>query len=107
MFASPDGTDLGVNWPSDWDDGECGDNLECSNDYWICFINGSDDGSVYCTYKQMFSIIMSQPDGEDHCGGNHGKIICEPWTVEGEKICKNLGKPTGKIENLQCTVIGS
>ena len=106
---SPDGADLGVNWPSDWNDGECGDDAYCSNDYWTCLINAADDGSVNCDYKQIFSIIMNQPDGEDYCGGNQGKIICLPWTAtaEGEKICKNLGKASGTNGNLQCTVIGS
>ena len=105
---SPDGADLGVNWPNDWNDGECGDDAACSNDYWECYINGADDGSVYCDYKQIFNIIMSQPDGEyDYCGGNQGKVIClPPRSDEGEKICKNLGKPSGTFNSRQCTVIG-
>ena len=103
----PNGADLGVNWPSDWNDGECGDNSDCSNDIWSCETNGADDGSVYCTYKNIFQIIMSQADGEEYyCGGNQGKIICAPLTDEGEKICKNLGKPSGQFSGRQCTVIG-
>ncbi len=107
---TPDGADLGVNWPSDWDDGECGDNPECSNDYWQCYINSADDGSVSCDYSQggnpILGIVMNQPDGADLCGGNQGKIICYPMIDEGEKICKNLGKSSGEINNRQCSVIG-
>ena len=104
----PDGADLGVNWPSDWNNGECGNQDPCSNEIWECETNVSDDGSVTCTYKQMFMIYMNQPDSyHDVCGGNQGKIICEPWNDEGEKICKNLGKPSGTEGDLQCTVIGS
>ena len=104
----PNGANLGVNWPSDWNDGECGDNSDCSNDIWSCETNGADDGSVYCTYKNIFQIIMSQADGEEYyCGGNQGKIICAPLSSdESEKICKTLGKPSGTFNNKQCTVIG-
>lgn len=104
-----DADTLGVNWPSDWNDGDdpCGSNSSaCSNEYWVCYINASDDGSVLCEYKGLFNIIMNQSDGEDYCGGNQGKIICSPWNAEGEKICKNLGKPSGEVNNRQCTQIG-
>ena len=107
-----DASALGANWPSDWkksvdEDESCGDDSSCSNDYWTCDINAAEDGSVICVYKQIFQIIINQPDGYDYCGGNQGKIICEPWNEDGEKICKNLGKPSGTSDDLQCTVIGS
>ncbi len=107
---SPDGDMLGANWPSDWQDYEnklCGDAPHCHNDIWSCETNGADDGSVYCAYKQLLVIIMAQPDGEyDYCGGNQGKIICVPYTNDGEKICKSLGKPSGTNNGRQCTQIG-
>ena len=105
--VSPNGTDLGVSWPSDWENGNCIEEyLSCANDYWSCEINTDDDGSVACGYKDVFMMIMNQPDGEDLCGGNQGKIICIPYDDEGEKMCKSLGKPSGKSNGLQCTVIG-
>ena len=106
---SPDGADLGANWPSDWQDYEnklCGDAPHCHNDIWSCETNGADDGSVYCEYKDLY-MVMVQPDGEyDYCGGNQGKIICVPYTNDGEKICKSLGKPSGTNNGRQCTQIG-
>ena len=102
----PDGADLGANWPSDWLDGECGDRGDCSNDIWGCDTNFLDDGSVGCTYNSLFQIRMNQPDGFDYCGGNQGKIICVPYTNDGEKICKSLGKPSGTENGRQCTQIG-
>ena len=107
---TPDGATLGVNWPSDWKYGEnpCGDNWGCINEYWYCEINSGDDGTVLCRYKNLFDIIMVQSDGNDYCGGNQGKVICSPSNEEGEKICKNLGKPSGEAnDDLQCTVLGS
>ena len=107
---SPDGSDIGANWPSDWErcgDGSCGDDQCCHNEYWQCYINFADDGSVYCEYKDLYTAIMVQPDGEyDYCGGNQGKIICVPYTNDGEKICKSLGKPSGTENGRQCTQIG-
>ena len=109
----PDGADLGVNWPSDWknfdDDEACRDSYRCYDETWNCDSNFADDGTVVCTNKEAFRIIMSHPDiDNDYCGGNQGKIICEPLNAEGEKICKNLGKPSGTTDDdLQCTVIGS
>ena len=112
----PDGSDLGVNWPSDWknsnnDEDSCGDSDSCydNTNTWSCYINGGDDGSVACNYykNDTFSIIMNQADGGNYCGGNQGKIICIPHAEEGEKICKNLGRPSGTEGDLQCTVLGS
>ena len=107
----PDGSEIGANWPSDWinldEDTPCGDYNGCFNDYWNCDINAADDGSVLCVYKDILQIVMSQLDGYNYCGGNQGKIICSPWDEEGEKICKNLGKPSGTTGDLQCTVLGS
>ncbi len=108
----PDGADLGVNWPTDWKSGNnpCDDNASCSNDYWICETNTVDDGSATCIYTKgntiLFSITMNQADGYPYCGGNQGKMICIPYDDEGEKMCKSLGKPSGKSDGLQCTVIG-
>lgn len=109
---SPDGSEVGANWPSDWKDGKkpCEDSNYCTNGTWLCTINGNDDGSVYCGYRignsTIFEIYMNQHDGSDICGGNQGKTICAPISDEGEKICKSLGKPSGTEGGLQCTQIG-
>ncbi len=104
----PNGDELGANWPSDWKNGDepCGNSESCSNEFWYCETNEGDDGCVRCDYKNLFSIKMNQPDDENECGGNQGKIICVPWSDEGEKICKSLGKPSGTQGGYQCTVIG-
>ena len=109
--SNPDGSDLGANWPSDWNDGECGDSPECFNQNWHCGINGGDDGSIWCDYKQgnsiLLEILINPPDGGDYCGGNQGKVICYPSKKEGEKVCKNLGTPSGETHTgFQCTLIG-
>ena len=108
---APSGSDLGVNWPSDWNNGDepCGNSESCSNEFWYCQTNGSDHGDVICDYIKVnrdFSIMMIQSDGWPYCGGNLGKTICLPFTAEGEKICKTLGKPSGTQDEYQCTVIG-
>ena len=98
----PDGADLGVNWPSDWKNGNavCGDSNTCENDTWYCFINNWYDGSVYCDYKKadrQLHIIMTQPDGyslcyDDDASKTLGKTICFSFDDEYEKICKSIGK---------------
>ncbi len=110
---NPDGSLVGANWQSDWinldEDTPCGDYFACGDGIWECGINYGDDGSIGCTYESKFVIIMSQSDSHDYCGGNQGKTICMPFngsSVEGEKICKSLGKPSGKFDDRQCTVIG-
>ena len=107
----PDGSMLGANWPADWKNEEednCGDNQVCHNNYWFCDINLGDDGSVRCRYKNLFEIIMGQPDGDDYCdtASSKGKIICMPYmsSDEGKKICKNMGKSFGD-EDWACTQI--
>ena len=110
---NPSGSDLGVNWPSDWENsGEnCGESSCCSNENWYCAINGSDDGSIYCDYSQgnvfLLEIVMNPPDGADYCGGNQGKVLCYPANQEGENICKTFGKSVGETwSGFQCTEIG-
>ena len=109
----PDGSDLGVNWPSDWKNGDedsCGDSSFCHNDYWNCSLFNTDDGSVACSHNNgaFFVITMQHPDDYSACGKeeNRGKIICFSHNAKGEKICKSLGKPSGKFNDKQCTVIG-
>ena len=91
----PDADTLGVNWPSDWNDGECGDSMECSNDYWYsCFVNEEETGYVYCkhttTNNAHFGIWMFQPDDE-YYEDVRGMIICQAEGEEANKVCKALG----------------
>jgi len=91
----PDGANLGVNWPSDWQyDGEpCRDSIECGNDYWYCMAN-DDYGRVYCVHdidaNNSFVIFMFQPDAEQF-DGVAGMTVCDATGTEGEKVCKALG----------------
>ncbi len=91
---STGGATLGVNWPSDWSNGDCGDKLGCSGDYWAeCIANESSDGSVYCSHnlsENNFSISMYPSDFEDN-EDYSGKITCSTEETEGHKICKALG----------------
>ena len=110
-YESPNGSDVGANWPSDWkktgDDTPCEDFYACYNDYWSCATNDNDDGSIGCNYKDIFEIVMTQVEEANYCeGNNEGKTICLPFDDEGEKICKSLGKPSGEQSGLQCTQIG-
>ena len=89
----PHGADFGVNWPSDWNDGECGDSLQCKNDYWECNANEEPSGYVYCDHQTSdgyFDIVMYQPD-EPSYEDVRGMTTCEPSGTEGEKVCKALG----------------
>ena len=101
--ASPEGSDLGVNWPSDWNDGECGDSRECSNDYWNCSANEEvSAGYVYCAHgidNGIFTIWMLQPDEPDWEFARN-RILCTAQDEEGNKICKALGgKPVEDMDN--------
>ena len=93
----PNGATLGVSWPSDWDDGTCGDNEECFSNggFWHdCFANEDFTGAVYCNRdinnNSGFQITMYQPD-ESNFNGVAGKMVCEAYGTEGQKICKALG----------------
>ena len=101
----PDGADLGVNWPSDWKNGndeDCGDSNLCENDTWICTINNwAADGSISCEYKKgngSFLIVMLQADGytgfcyDENGQKALGKTLCYPLDDYPEKICKSIGK---------------
>ena len=93
----PDGSVLGVNWPSDWkssgDNTPCGDNIECENDYWYeCMVNEDYSGEVCCTHiideNNQFQISMYQFDDYE---GIAGMITCQSEGTEGDKVCKGLG----------------
>ena len=90
----PDAATLGVNWPSDWNDGDCGDSIECNNDYWYCNANDETSGYVYCGHDfsngNSFQIMMYQPD-ESIYEDVRGMTTCEANGTEGEKVCKALG----------------
>ncbi len=95
---SPDGATLGVNWPSDWNNGNCGDNTECENDYWYCIISEAGEGSVFCNHNftdegdDWLYIIMSQPDNEDEYYEElNGLTICL-GKGKGDKVCKSIGR---------------
>ena len=89
----PDGADLGVTWPSDWSDGDCGDNLYCNNDYWSCSAN-EDVKGVYCGHaidnNNYFTIAMYEPD-EPIYEDLRAMTTCEFTGTEAEKVCKALG----------------
>ena len=107
----PSASDLGVNWPSSWKNGNesCSEDANaCSDGYWNCEGGLQDDGSVECYVygNSIFRIIMTQPDSYDVCGGNQDKIICEPISPEVDNICIKLGKPAGENEAGICTQIG-
>ena len=91
----PDASDLGVNWPSDWNDGECGDGISCANDYWDCSANEAGTGFVYCIHDisdgVLFHIFMYQPDDPDVDEDVRGITTCEAKGTEAEKVCKALG----------------
>ena len=95
---SPDGADLGVNWPSDWQvwgSGLCGDSTACDNDYWDCQANEGRTGYVYCQHffdnNDRFMILMYQPDEEEY-RDLRGMTTCECESgSQGEKVCKVLG----------------
>ena len=92
----PDGGTLGVNWPSDWDDGEgdpCGDSARCVNDSWVC-VGGVDTDyrgsyAVICkNINQRFFIMMYVPDSRQL----QNMTTCETMAgTKGEKVCKALG----------------
>ena len=98
----PDGETLGVSWPSDWNDGECANSVECENDYWYCYAN-EEEGGTYCIHNindsEFFRITIYQPDDEIY-EDVAGMITCEAYGTEAEKICKALG---GKLlEDAEC-----
>ena len=97
----PDGSDLGVSWPSDWkytwDDSEsCGDFCVCSNDYWSqCFANEETGGEVFCEHyvndDDSFRIYMHQSDDPNY-EGLRGMTVCyADGGTEAHKVCKALG----------------
>ena len=94
----PDGSDLGVSWPSDWkdyNDDPCGDYRECHNDYWYSCGSNSfyDTGEVFCegtTGDDSFDIMMYQPD-DPNFENLRNKITCYANGDEAHKICKALG----------------
>lgn len=95
--ATPDGSDLGVSWPSDWKafgTQPCGDHVDCDSDYWYCFANEEGTGYIYCSHDitndSVFQIVMYQNDDviyEDL----RGMMTCEPYGAEAERVCKTLG----------------
>ena len=91
----PDGSDLGVTQPSDWNKGNCGDFVECDNGYWTCMANEEATGYVYCHHTldaegNGFYILMYQSDDPDY-ESLRGMMTCEVESAEGHKICKALG----------------
>lgn len=87
----PAPSDLGVEWPTDFQ-WEKYDIWYGTNNYWSCGSidrNGDIIGFVFCD-TDKFSIIMYQPD--DPFNANYrGMTTCETYTTEGHRICKALG----------------
>ena len=85
---------LGVNWPSDWDNGDCGDYGDCENDYWYCSAINTETGVVMCQHNigdsNRFIIMMFQSDDLNN-EEVRGHTTCEYEGTEGEKVCKALG----------------
>ena len=95
----PDGSYLGVNWPSDWkrsdDNNACGDSHYCKNDYWNeCQANEETTGYVYCYHvidnNNNFQITMYQPD-DPYLEDVKGMTTCEAYGTEAERVCRALG----------------
>ena len=92
----PDGSDLGVNWPSDWNGGECGNSIGCGNDYWYCIGSALDFGVVSCSHDfddgSSYRVVMYQPD-DPNFNELRGLVTCEcdGEGTQSEKICKALG----------------
>lgn len=100
----PTASDLGVNWPSDW---ECTseDLTSCHNNEWDCETNMGDDGGVACSYKRILYVQMHQADSGSSCGMDAesyaNKIICTPLdnSSVGEKVCKTMGRLANGCHN--------
>jgi len=90
----PVGSDLGVSWPSDWGNGECGDYIACNHGKGgVCSANEMGTGTVMCDYgisDGSFAIVLYQPD-ETKYEDLAGMITCEAVGTEAEKVCKALG----------------
>ena len=87
----PNGSILGVNWPNDWkfSDKPCGDNTNCSNDYWRC--GCVNNGFISCQHDNPeFMIYMYPPDDPDF-EEFRDKVTCYSETANGIKICKTIG----------------
>ena len=98
LDAETCGATLGVNWPSDWNDGDCGDSIECGNDYWYCLLERVGyiikcehcfDGMDNC--DDTFQIQMYPPDSTGDYEDLKNMTICQTWCAEGHKVCKALG----------------
>ena len=86
-----EGSDFDASWPSDWNNGNCGDVTECWNDYWYCFANEEGTGSIYCHHRTYnFYICLYQADDPDY-ENFRDKITCYADGDEAHKICKALG----------------
>ena len=91
----PDGADLGVNWPSDWKNGNnpCGDNTDCvsSGRKWNCYTHAN--GNIYCKeLNKNFFIIMYQHDYfYNQLKEMRNKIGCTTNSEDSKKICQKLG----------------
>jgi len=88
------GATLGVNWPNDWNNGQCEDVASCSNDYWQeCIADEDSGGEIKCRHSTNdgeFIIFMYQPDDPNY-EELRGKITCYATGDEAHKICKALG----------------
>ena len=96
------GSDLGVNWPSDWKNsngGSCGDSSYCSNDYWGCMGGGMRVECIHDTTGDdafYISMYLNNVDLDEYFNGIQGKISCMAVQgTGGDKICKSLGKLFG------------
>ena len=92
----PNASDLGVNWPSDW---ECDYELEtaCHNDEWDCETNTGDNGDVDCRNDALSVRIYQYDDGcscSSYAESFANKIICQPVDSSdlGKKVCANMGR---------------
>ena len=91
----PNGDDLGVNWPSDWENGyddntPCGNSNYCKQGRNECVANEEGNGEVDC-YFETFMISFHQGDDKWY-EDLRDMIICKTIDYElGNKICKALG----------------
>lgn len=105
----PNGSDLGVTWPSDWiswanSPSSCGNSTDCYSPVkkWRCYTHAN--GNVYCQERNMnFYIVHYSFDYYySPLQRLRNKIGCSSSSEKGIEICKKLGgKFIRKIDGAQ------
>ena len=96
---SPNASELGVSWPANWKkygtNQPCGNNTDCTNNFWYCYIpspTASTRGNVYCSNDSKTKLVIISFIRNDYYDKKiSGKIICYARGEEGNKICQKIG----------------